>query len=89
MTFGSPLLAIHLLRGALGGAGIVATAHWSSVGRRCTVETMPVECSGSAGFDSINVCLADECTADQDCPSGFARSLATVPLASALLPRAP
>jgi hypothetical protein len=28
MTFGSRSLAIHLLRGALGAAGIVATLYW-------------------------------------------------------------
>lgn len=28
MTFGSRTLGIHLLRGALGGAGIVAAVHW-------------------------------------------------------------
>jgi hypothetical protein len=30
MTFGSRSLAVHLLRGLLGGAGIFAAVHWSS-----------------------------------------------------------
>ncbi|MEY2935801.1 MAG: hypothetical protein RL033_6550 [Pseudomonadota bacterium] len=30
MIFGSRSLAVHLLRGALGGAGIFAAMHWSS-----------------------------------------------------------
>jgi hypothetical protein len=42
-----------------------------AAGQCFAIESQPVDCSATAGFDSSNVCRTDECDTDQDCPEGL------------------